>query len=226
MTRRFLTCMAILSLTTGTVTGQKKEIQQLVVAVVEKAVPPEYSYFHLVDSSFISRYATTYFDPLEFKTFYKENPGFDPEAFKAANAKAKKINWNKFKIPRARINPYKKIPHYESQVWIVTLLPWSTPDSVLERKRLDNKSPGVILKIKETWTEAQQKEAIQKEQERYANSLKPEDKRYFEISTPVFSRDRRYAIIEVRNAVRGWCQVYKKIKGKWVYQVTLSHWMA
>ncbi|MCF3111645.1 hypothetical protein LL912_22855 [Niabella sp. CC-SYL272] len=225
MTKRFL-ILIILPFIAGTIFGQKKDIRQLIGAVVEKAVPPEFSYFHLVDSSFISRYATTYFDPLEFKTFYKENPHFDPGAFKAANAKAKKINWRKFKIPRARINPYGKIPHYESQVWIVTLLPWSTPDSVLERKRRDNKSSGVILKIKESWTKVQQNEAIQKERERYANSLRPEDKKYFAISTPIFSKDRLYAIIEVRTALEGWCQVYKKVKGRWVYQITLSHWMA
>ncbi|MCD2423324.1 hypothetical protein LQ567_11175 [Niabella pedocola] len=226
MMKRFLTCMVLLSLITGTVTGQKKDIRHLVRAVVEKAVPPEFAYFHLVDSSFISRYSTAYFDPLEFKTFYKENPRFVLEAFKAANARAKKIYWGKFKIPRARINPYENIPHYEGQFSVVTLLPWSTPDTVLEAKRRNNKYPGVILKIKETWTEAQQKEAIQKERERYANSLQPEDKKYFAISSPIFSKDRRYVIIEVRTALEGWCQVYKKIKGKWVYQVTLSHWMA
>ncbi|MBO9593376.1 MAG: hypothetical protein J7599_10750 [Niabella sp.] len=225
MTKRFL-ILIVLPFIAGTTFGQKKDIRQLVQAVVEKAVPPEFTYFHLVDSSFISRYSTIYYDPLEFKTFYKENPRFDAEAFKAANDNAKKINWNKFKIPRARINPYEKIPHYEGQFWITTLLPWSTPDSVLEEKRRHYNSPGVILKVNEQWTEAQQNEAIQKERERYASSLKPEDKKYFAISTPVFSKDRRYAIIEVQTALEGWCQVYKKVGRKWVYQVTLSHRMA
>ncbi|WP_018628027.1 hypothetical protein [Niabella aurantiaca] len=209
-----------------TANSQKKEIRELVLAVVEKAVPPDFAYFHLVDSSFILRYAETRFDEQVFRTFFKENPDFDPEEFTTENTKTKKICWSGFKIPRARVNPYEKIPKYESQFSVVTLLPWSTPDSVLEAKRRNSKYAAVFLRIKDNWTEEEKNEAVRKEQERYANSLKPEDRKYFAISTPIFSRNHRYAIVEVRNAVRGWCQVYKKVRGKWIYQITLWHWVA
>jgi len=222
--KRFLIFIAMLFFVTGTALAQQKDIQNLIVAVVEKAVPPDFSYFHLVDSNFILRYATHLFDKQVFKTFLTENPDFDPEEF--ADANTRKINWSCYEIPKARVNPYAKIPHYESQFSVVTLLSSDTPDSVLEAKRRNNKSAGVFLKKQEHWTDDQKKEAIQKEQERYANSLKPEDKKYFEISTPIFSQNRYYAIIEVRNAVRGWCQVYKKVEGKWVYQITLWRWVA
>ncbi|MGJ7033948.1 hypothetical protein [Niabella hirudinis] len=224
MKKQFLILMVLLSFLTIGAFGQQKDIQNLVLSVVEKVVPAEFSYFHLVDSSFILRYPG--FDKQELKAFLKENPGFDPEAILAERTKAKKFNWSDFKIPRARINPYEKIPHYDGRSAQILTLAWNIPDSTEQKIRRNNKHFDVVLKLDKDWTKAQQRAAIQKEEERYASRLKTEDKKCFVFSTPAFSKNRRYAIIEAKTAREGWCLIYKKIKGKWVYQITLSNWMA
>lgn len=193
--------------------GQNDRIEQLINEVSEAVVPKDFNYFNLVDSSFaIDMKHLTFFNS-RLKTFVENNPEFKLSASNGSDT----INWRNYKITRAHIYAYDDIPKFATHSRTVHLIPFNTPKAEVDSLNRNKKYNEVFVPVKKRWSESRiEKEVEKKWDERNMNTIQ-ENKTYFIFSTPVFSPDNKYAIIQIiRGGENSITYVFKQEDNKWI----------
>lgn len=202
--------------------GQKSEIENLINQASKKVVPTNFEYYNLIDSSFISNFGEHSLEPRKLKELLKEHPDFPLEKFIKTQKDRYILNWADFNLKNAKIYPYATIPKFESQIRIVQLRPFNTPKPLLDSLKKSKKYNEIIVPVKRYWSEKRINKETEKAWEDYSNSVKTENKVFFQFSTPIFVDN--YAIISLNTSGGGSQCIFKKINDKWERIFIVTGW--
>lgn len=197
--------------------GQNLEIEKLVNEASKTVVPKDFRFYNLVDSSFILNinHLTSYNPQLE--KFIKNNPDFKLSEFLAASNNLKKMNWHDYKINGAHLYSYNDIPKFATHLQLTTIIPYKISKSELDSLNNNKKYNEVIVPVKKWWSKKKIKKEVQKKWNEQNERVILENKKYFKFSTPIFSLDFKYAIIElIIGGEKSTTYVLKKIDNNWI----------
>lgn len=208
----FLFCFTVLCL------GQNIEIEKLVNKASKKVVPKDFRFYNLVDSSFILdiNHLISSRNPL-LKKFVKDNPDFNLSEFLSASSDLEKIDWHNYKLNGVHLYSYNDIPKFATHFRLTTVIPHKISKYELDSLNHTKKYNEVIVPVKKWWSEKRiEKEVEKKWNERDENTIL-ENKKYFIFSTPIFSLNFKYAIIELVTGGEGsTTYVFKKVDNDWI----------
>jgi len=197
--------------------SQNNEIEELVNKASEIVVPKDFKYYNLVDSSFvldIDRLANS--NPL-LEKFIKNNPDFKLSEFPSLSNGLGKLNWNNYKIEKAHLYSYNDIPKFATHLKLVTIISDKTSKSELDSLNRIKKYNEVIVPVKERWSKKRVEKEVEKKWGERNQSVELENKKYFKFSTPIFSSDHKYAIIQlVTGGERSITYIFKKVNNYWI----------
>lgn len=198
--------------------GQSLEIEKLVNEASKKVVPKDFRFYNLVDSSFIldiNRLISSFNPQLE--KFIKNNPDFKLSEFLSASYDLGKIDWHNYKINGVHLYPYNDIPKFATHLQLVTIISYKISKSKLDSLNHCKKYNEVIVPVKKWWSKKKIKKEVEKKWNERNESTILENKKYFNFSTPIFSLDFKYAIIELVTGGEGsTTYVFKKIDNDWI----------
>lgn len=196
--------------------GQNIEIQKLVNEVSKVVVPKDFRFYNLVDSSFILDIMHLIPYNPEFEKFTKDNPAFKLSDFSSATNELGQIDWNNYKINGAHLYPYNDVPKFATHLRLTTILSHKISKLELDSLNHFKKYNEIIVPIKKWWSKKRiEKEVEKKWTERDTNTIL-ENKKHFRFSTPIFSSNQRYAIIEIiTGGERSITYVFEKVNSNW-----------
>jgi hypothetical protein len=202
--------------------AQNDEIKSLLETCIKDAVPNDFKYFNLVDSSFIMKldeYSLNYIDDKKFLNDYKD---FELLDFLKGLKSTKKLNWKSFNLPNAKIYSIDSIPKFSENLRSnVIVIDESNSEIVID---FINHRQLRLLTGKSN-TEKEIDEAIKSAWANFDKTISKENKVYFKFSTPILSDDKKYAIIQINNSGSGKYYIYKKEKKSWVKIYTFGYWV-
>lgn len=199
--------------------GQSREIEKLANEAAKTIVPKDFRYFNLVDSSFIMKIkhsTLSNYNP-KLDEFIKDNPDFNVQEILSLSEKAERISWHNYKIDRAILYQYNNIPKFATHLRIIHEIPFETSQFIQDSLNQNKKYNEVILPVKKSWSKKRRnKEANKKWEERDKNTVL-ENKKYFIFSTPIFSSNGKYAIMQLITGGEGSITyVFKRKNKNWV----------
>ncbi|MCL9804897.1 hypothetical protein NAT51_05160 [Flavobacterium amniphilum] len=202
--------------------AQSNEIQALFEACSKDAVPDDFDYFNLVDSSFIMTFDRYDLDVVDDKEFLEKYKDFNPEEFAQKAKSTKKINWRQFNHPKARMYSFDSIPKFPCCMRnnIVVL---SDEESVLKISFVAYNQ--LRIETGKNRSEEEINELAEAAWDHYEKSTAKEKKVYFKFSTPVFSENKKYALIKINNSGSGKYYVYKLENGLWKNIYRFGYWV-
>ncbi|NDV47212.1 hypothetical protein D0T49_09160 [Paludibacter sp. 221] len=197
--------------------SQNNEIEKLVNKASGIVVPKDFKYYNLLDSSFVldvNRLIN--YNPL-FEKFIKNNTDFKLFEFLSSFDSLEKISWSNYKIEKAHLYSYDNIPKFATHSKLVTIISYKTSKSELDSLNRIKKYNEIIVPVKKWWPKKRiEKEIDKKWDEREKNTVL-ENQKYFEFSTPVFSSNYKYAIIQlITGGERSMTYVFKKVDNDWI----------
>lgn len=196
--------------------GQNIEIEKLVNEVSKIVIPKDFRFYNLVDSSFILdiNRITSYNSQLE--KFIKKHPDFKLSEFLSASNNLEKINWHNYKIDGAHLYSYNDIPKFATHLRLTTIISYEISKFELDSLNHTKKYNEIIVPVKRWWSQKRiDREVNKKWDERNDNTIL-ENKKYFIFSTPIFSSNYEYAIIEIITGGEGSVTyVLKKVDNSW-----------
>ena len=219
-------CFYLLLLLSCLSFGQAKEnIEELINIAYKEIVPADYNYFNLVDSSSVMKLNKYDLDFREHKKFFEENPDFNPEEFITKATIAQRLNWKDYIIEKAVIKAYKDFPRYAYHVRVSGLVPFNTPQRVIDSLK-SNKRYDIVVPVKKSWTKKRIEKETEKKWQEYDAGFKPEDRNIYRFYTPLFSDDKLYAIVQLDGSGQGKYIVFKKVNGQWTKIYDFGMWVA
>lgn len=204
--------------------SQNSEIEKLLNSIVEDEIPKQFSYFNLVDSSFIFQVRFPHFenDLKEIIYEYKIQDLDYNEFFKDRNDSI--LNFNNYNIEKARIYSEAKISNHFKLLRKAILIPFNYPKDKLDSLN-ENKDFGeVIVPVRKNWNEKKINKKVDKAWNEYEKLIKIEDKVFFYISTPLFSKNKKYSLITLKRSNGGNYLLYKKENDKWIKIADFGWW--
>ena len=206
--------------------GQKSEIEELINQISKDEVPDNYKYYYLVPKSLEQEKIDDSLQNYQIRELKMVDEDF-PESFVNTQPKKKTINWKNYNLNQSKLVSDKY--NYNNR--------WSPPKTKkvkfvkynINQNKYDslikNKEPyTLILKKKWYWN----KNRIWKNKRLYAEFIEnwkmddknnPEEKIYYHLSKPMFSENKRYAILSFFKQRRcngnGFTGLYRNDNGIW-----------
>ncbi|PXV68068.1 hypothetical protein CLV62_10299 [Dysgonomonas alginatilytica] len=197
--------------------SQNSEIEKLVNVAYKTIVPKNFKYYNLIDSSFILDLKRTISCNPQLEKFIQANPDFKLSEFLSSSNSLDRISWYNYKIEGANLYSYNDIPKFATHLQIVNLIPFKTSKSVLDSLNHNKKHNEVIVPVKRWWSKSRIEKETKKKWDERDESTILENKKYFKFSTPIFSLDFRYAIIElITGGETSTTYVFKKVDNNWI----------
>lgn len=173
--------------------SQKSETENLVNIFSKDIIPKDFKYYNLLDESLNQEFDVDYLN--EFMIDSEVNKMislFTKDDFK--NIK-NDVNWSKFHLENARVYSYERIPKFRSPLYHRIFL-----DKKMNKKHIDSviaekKYYQIIILGNSKWSDEKIKRKFQKEFEYRNKKIKKEDQDFYAISNPIFSVDKKFAII-------------------------------
>ncbi len=192
--------------------------------VLKDNVKKEMRYFYLVDSSFITKISK--YDLREIKMNQRLTDADLPIDIKVTDSTI--INWCDYSFEDAKCIPYKALPKFPGYSWRSNIL--VAHNKYKDEKVLDSlnhlKRNEIYIPIKWYWTNKRIGKEISKAWKRFESKFETEEKDFIRLSTPVFSEDKKYAVISVNNLGHGCSYIYKNLKGKWIIIAEYNRWIS
>ena len=194
---------------------QDKVVKGLMEQVVLDHIPVDFKYFNLIDTGLGIILGKGFYKEFEFKNiFMKKYNDFPLEYFIAYKASTS-IIWLEYQLPKAKVYTYAQIPKFQSSAretkFLHHKLERSHIDSV--KNNLDYTEIAIVYRGKLTRKRASK---ISKRKWRKHDMLiRKEDKSYFNFSNPIFSKDFKYAIVEVSTGSSSAKFIYLKTDNEW-----------
>lgn len=208
--------------------AQHSETELLLNVACKNVVPKEFHYFNMVDSSFVMDFDKYSLDvrERENKIFLDDNPEFNPEEFIALANKAKPQSWEGLKIENAVLYSKNTIPRFPTWHRNTRLIPYNTPKRTLDSLEQNKKYDELIIRVKESWSQKKIDRVTNKAWRNYYDTIPPEKRTYFRVSTPLFSSNGKYAILQVNKAGSGACYIFQKTDGGWKQVYIFGRWIS
>lgn len=205
--------------------SQNSEIEKLINSIVEDEIPKQFSYFNLVDSSFTFQVFFPHFeeDLKEIISDYKIQDLDYNDFFQ--DRKDSVINFDYLNIDKARIYNEETIPHHFKLIKKTTLVPFNYPKDRLDNLNENKYFDELIVPVRKNWSKKKINKKVDKAWKDYEHSIKIEDKVFYCISTPLFSKDKKYSLITLKRNNAGHYLLYKKENDEWI-QISDFGWWA
>jgi len=224
----------------------KKQIEEFINQIATQIVPKEFEYYNLLDSSIVIHYFDrvinevkansdqSYFKSLSLEEMdklleirnyvgLKEYRDFISQKNTIKNDSLI-VNWNDYNLQNAHIYSKDNLPnkvlvaHLEHR-YITRFSSYKKAENL----KSNLQSNELLVPMKHWWlvkpfVNRKYLFKIEREKwEEYRQNLKDEDQRYYEISIPVFSENRQFAIISfISSAGEGGTYIFIKDENKWV----------
>lgn len=220
--------ISILLITLGlplTVMAQDTLIMGLACQVLKDNVKKEMRYFYLIDSSFTAKIDK--YDFREIKMNHRQLTDSDlPIDIKVTDSTI--INWCDYDFENAKCIAFQDLPKFPGYNWRRNIL--VSYSKYKDERVLDSlnnlKRNELYIPVKRFWTNKRIQKEISKAWERFESKFEKEEKDFIRLSTPVFSEDKKYALISIHNLGRGRSYIYKKLNGKWIKIADYDWWIA
>lgn len=220
------TLLAISIFTTLNLFGQKLDIEGFINQVAKDEVPENFKYYFLLPKSFEQKKITDSLQNYQIRELKMVDKDF-PKNFIHTEPKTNTIDWRKFNLNKAK---YVSDKLYYSH----TLSPPQTKKIKfvkynIDQKKydslIDNKEPYTLV-IKKKWLWS--KKRLWKNKKFYNNFVEnwkiddknnPEETVYFHFSNPIFSKNKKYALVSIFKMRRcygsGFTALYRNDNGTW-----------
>ncbi len=206
--------------------GQKRDIENLINQVAKGEVPENFEYYFLVPKSLEQEKIENSLKNYQIRELRKVDKDF-PEKFINAQPINETVNWKNYNLSGSRLvsdkynyNHILSPPQTKKIKFIKYNIAQKKYDSLIE-----NKEPyTLILKKKWFWN----KNRIWKNKKLYAEFIEswkmddkynPEETVYYHFSKPIFSENKKYAIVSLFKKRRcngnGFTGLYRNDNGIW-----------
>lgn len=206
--------------------GQKSEIEELINQIAKYEVPENFEYYFLVPKSIKQKKITDSLQNYQIRELKMVDKGF-PENFINSKPKSETVNWKNYNLNETKLvsekynyNHILSPPKTKKIKFVKYNIEQNKYDSLIE-----NKEPyTLILKKKWYWN----KNRIWKNKRLYTEFIEswkmddknnPEETIYYHFSKPVFSENKRYAILSFFKQRRcngnGFTGLYRNDNGIW-----------
>lgn len=216
----------IFSLITTLSFGQKSEIEELINQIAKHEVPENFEYYYLVPKSINQEKITDSLQNYQIRELKMVDKDF-PENFINSKSKNETVDWKNYNLNETKLvsdkynyNHILSPPKTKKIKFVKYNIDQNKYDSLIE-----NKEPyTLIIKKKWYWN----KNRIWKNKRLYAEFIEnwkiddknnPEETIYYHFSKPIFSENKRYAILSFFKQRRcngnGFTGLYRNDNGIW-----------
>lgn len=196
--------------------GQNIEIEKLVNEVSKIVIPKDFRFYNLVDSSFILDINRVISYNSQLEKFIEKESDFKLSEFLSASNNLGEINWHNYKIDGAHLYPYNDIPKFTTHLRLTTIISSEISKFELDSLNHTKKYNEIIVPVKKWWSQKRIDKEVEKKWNERNNNIILENKKYFIFSTPIFSPNYEYAIIEIITGGEGSVTyVFKKVNNNW-----------
>ena len=203
--------------------AQNRDIQTLLEVCYKYAAPKDFEYFNLVDSSFIMTSDRLYLSEIDDKEFLNEYNDFNMQEFAEKAASTPKINWKHYKCPKAIIYSIDSIPKFPGMVRNNTIV-LNNDENKIKVKFINYNH--LRVEAGKNKSEEEINKAIDSAWEDYEKNTRKEKKIYFKFSTPIFSYDKKYAVIMTKTSGSGGCFICMRKGNSWKIIYRFGNWVS
>lgn len=196
----------LLLLISSLIFSQKVETESLVNSFTKDVIPTDFEYYNLLDKSFKVDFDVDYLNEAiedsELKIpFFRKDDFFNSKI---------EIDWNNYNLEKAHIFSDDKIPKFKSARYEYILV-----DKKISQKKFDSiignkKYNQIVVKVNPNWSKDKQVKECHKELKNLEDQVEKENRDFYSISNPIFSVDKKFAIIYYRDCCRtnGYLYIY------------------
>lgn len=187
--------LLIILLCSNFIFSQKFETESLVNNFTKDFIPKEFKYYNLLNKSFRADFDVDYLNEVIEDSGLKI-PFFRKDDF--FNSKTE-INWNNYNLEKAHIFSDDKIPKFKSSFYEYILVDKKMSQKKFDSVVINKKYNQIVVKVNPKWSQEKKKKECHIELKKQMDNIKKEDQDFYSISTPIFSVDKKFAIISFRD---------------------------
>ncbi|WP_162276881.1 hypothetical protein [Mucilaginibacter pedocola] len=131
------------------------------------------------------------------------------------------IDWSNYHLTNAKCVLQKPVK-YSYSYKITKIVAYKAPDSVVQQIRADGYVP---FRYKGNMSKKRYEKEMNKALERYEKEMPVEDKDLYRFSKPVFSKNRRYALISLNGSGSGCLYIFRYTDGAWAKLYKFNCWV-
>jgi hypothetical protein len=187
--------------------SQKADTESLVNSFTKDFVPKDFKYYNLLDESFSINFDVDNLNEAIESYGLEKEISFKKQDFIISKSK---INWNEFTLKKAKVYSDNKIPKFKSSFYEYILV-----DKKISQKKFDSiignkKYNQIVVKVNPNWSNDKQVKECHKELNNLEDQVEKENRDFYSISNPIFSVDKKFAIIYYRDCCRtnGYLYIY------------------
>lgn len=193
----------------------------LMNSICKQVIDTSYRYYYVLDEARNPQFNRSKLDDIKFEEskIAAEVPLNDFLIATAADTSI--LKWSNHSLPKAKPVDRAHLPYCLGQLRIVHYLPINTKQSIIDS--LESKNI-MGVRVNPNSSRKQAKKQLDRAMAIYYKRPK-EERNYYIISKPVFSIDKKFALISVDEVGQGVTYILKNQGGKWVI-VYSSRWVA
>lgn len=198
--------------------AQNSEVENFINSFYKDIVPKNFKYYNLLDESLKVDFDVDYMnESLDDTELINQISHFKISDFEVQN---QIINWKSYNLNKAKIYSIEDIPKFKSAlyhyIFIDRKMSRKYYDSIIENKKYNQ----VILRGNLNWSKEKQRRKFEKIRNRQQQKIRIEDQDYFQISSPIFSKDKEYAVVYFRDCCHSEGYLYRFSNNKWEHYLT------
>jgi hypothetical protein len=203
-----------------TLNAQDSFMENFLNDVAEAVVSKDFRYFYYVDYGFGHNGEKKEDAAFMRNELLKKHPDFPKGLFETSDTTS--VSWEGYTLKRGRaVTSEEYDKKYRNMFGIKrNEMPFDTPKKILDSLNA-LKHDEVYAAVKEGWSHDETERAMQK-----AMKDKQEELRCFRFCRPVFSADKKYAIIQVNTIGTGRSYIFKRNGNKWVKLEEFRRWIS
>jgi len=200
-----------LLLISNLILSQKAQTESLVNSFTKDIAPKDFEYYNLLDKSFKVDFDVDYLNE-SIEDSKLKVPFFKKEDF--INLKPE-INWSDYNLEKAHVFSDDKIPKFRSAHYEYILIGKKISQKKFDSIVTNKKYSQIVVKVNPNWSEGKKIKESHKELKNQENRIKKENRDFYSISSPIFSIDKKYAIIYYRDCCSTNGYLYFYSDNKW-----------
>ncbi|MHA3788839.1 hypothetical protein ACX0HA_11555 [Flavobacterium hauense] len=200
--------------------AQDKFIQDFLNDVAEAVVDKDFRYFYYADYGFGHDGVEKEQAIVMRNELLKKYPDFPKGLLETSDTTS--VSWVGYVVKNGRpVSEQEYDNKYRHMFGIVRhRMPYNTSKKVLDSLN-GLKHDEVYAAVNEKWSDEKIEQAMQQ-----AMNEKREELDCFRFCTPIFSGDKKYAVIEVDTGGTGQCYIFKYKNGKWIKLEEFGRWIS
>ncbi|OJX32157.1 MAG: hypothetical protein BGO86_08265 [Chryseobacterium sp. 36-9] len=191
--------------------SQKFETESLVDSFTKDFIPKEFKYYNLLNKSFRADFDVDYLNE-SIEDSGLKIPFFRKDDF--FNSKTE-IDWNDYNLEKAYVFSDDKIPKFKNAIYEYILVDKKISqekfDSIISNKKYNQ----IVVKVNPNWSKDKQVKECHKELKNQEDQVEKENRDFYSISNPIFSIDKKFAIIYYRDCCHTNGYLYFYSDNKW-----------